>query len=189
MADHGIHPRGSYNDVFGYIPPDEDFNPEHPCTRTESMKYRGIVCNWVRSKLGVVGTEDAADWIIPYVDYATSRFNRNPGSGNDESSQEAVPVPLYELVYHDALVTTGGREPRAWLHANAPSMGRGPATNDADVRRQAALHRRVGLLEMTKHEFLDANRRRERTTFADGTTVTIDWDTKAVEIKPDVPRQ
>lgn len=33
---------------------------------------------------------------------------------------------------------------------------------------------RVALLEMTNHEFLDASRSKERRTFADGTTVTVD---------------
>ena len=37
---HGIHPEGSYENVFGYIPPDQDFNPEHPCTRMASMQAR-----------------------------------------------------------------------------------------------------------------------------------------------------
>ena len=188
MAEHGIRPQGSYNDVFGYIPPDQDFNPEHPCTRTESMKYRAAAFNWVRSNLGIVGTEDAADWTIPYVDYATSRFNRNPGSGNDATSQGAIEIPLYELVYHDAIVTTGaGGDLRSYLHANAPSLGRAGSQSDpAEVRRRAALHRRVGLVEMVNHEFLNAKRSTERTTFADGTTVTVDWDTKSAEIRPDV---
>jgi hypothetical protein len=50
----------------------------------------------------------------------------------------------------------------------------------------AALHKRLATVEMTGHEFLDKDRRRERTVFADGTTVTVDWNTKAVEIRPDV---
>jgi hypothetical protein len=49
-----------------------------------------------------------------------------------------------------------------------------------------ALHKRVGLLEMTRHEFLDANYRKERSTFADGTTVTVDWDSNSVRIEPDL---
>jgi hypothetical protein len=187
MAEHGIRPQGSYNDVFGYIPPDEDFNPEHPSTRTESMKSRAAVFNWVRSNLGISGTEDAADWTIPYADYATSRFNRNPGSGNDASAEGAIEVPLYELVYHDAIVTTGGADLRSFLHANAAGLGRAGSESDpTQVRRRAALHQRVGLVEMVNHEFLDQKRTRERTTFADGTTVTVDWDAKSVEIRPDV---
>ncbi|HEY3836573.1 MAG TPA: hypothetical protein VGL72_08375 [Bryobacteraceae bacterium] len=58
--------------------------------------------------------------------------------------------------------------------------------NSEQVRRLAALHKRVALLEMTNHEFLDADRRRERTTFGDGTTVTVDWQANTVEIKPDL---
>ncbi|MCW5982803.1 MAG: hypothetical protein KIT09_32235 [Bryobacteraceae bacterium] len=182
---HGIRPQGSYNDVFGYIPPDEDFNPEHPCTRTESMKYRAEALNWVRANLGISGTEDGADWIVPYVDYVTSRFNRNPGSGNDASSEGAIPVPLYDLVYHDALVTSGDGL-RAFLYGNAAHMGYQGEPNFDETRRLAALHKRIGMLEMVKHEFLDDARRRERTTFADGTTVTVNWDKNSVAIHPEL---
>ncbi len=191
IFEHGIHPQGAYDDVFGYIPPDQDFNPEHPSTRTESMKARALVLNWVRSHLGVVGVEDGADWIVPYADYATSRFNRNPSSGNDSTSQGAIVAPLYDLVYHDAIVTTDSPDDlRSFLYGHAPQVWRndGEAGSDS-LRRMAALHKRVGLLEMTNHEFLDAGRTRERTTFADGTTVTVDWQKKTVDIKPDLDLQ
>jgi phage baseplate assembly protein gpV len=42
----------------------------------------------------------------------------------------------------------------------------------------AALNQRLAPVEMTNHEFPDKDRQRERTTFADGTTVTVDWSTK-----------
>jgi len=50
------------------------------------------------------------------------------------------------------------------------------------------LEDRLALIEMTKHEFLDERGkfRRERTTFADGTTVTVDWDKESVDITPDL---
>ena len=54
------------------------------------------------------------------------------------------------------------------------------------IRQMAALHKRVALLEMTGHEFLDSNYRKERTTFADGTTVTVDWDAKTFKIEPEL---
>ncbi|HKE24723.1 MAG TPA: DUF5696 domain-containing protein [Bryobacteraceae bacterium] len=188
MFEHGIHPQGSYQDVFGYIPPDQDFNPDHPATRTDSMNARAAVFRWVAHHLGIVGTEAGSDWVVPYVDYTTSRFNRGSNTGTDPDHQDAIPVPLYELVYHDAVVTASSpNNLRAFLDGNAPQMGYGRTdANLDDARRLAALHKRVGLLEMTGHEFLDPGRRRERTTFADGTTVTVDWQTNTVEIKPDV---
>jgi hypothetical protein len=58
--------------------------------------------------------------------------------------------------------------------------------NLALIRQMAALHERLALMEMTKHEFLDKNYRKERTTFADGTTVTVDWDASTFEISPEL---
>ncbi len=39
---------------------------------------------------------------------------------------------------------------------------------------------------MTNHEFLDKALGKERSTFADGTAVTVGWDAKTADIKPDV---
>ena len=58
-------------------------------------------------------------------------------------------------------------------------------TDLQEVRRRMALHRRVGSLEMTNHEFPNEKLTRERTMFADGTTVTVDWNGKTVDIKPE----
>ncbi len=56
-----------------------------------------------------------------------------------------------------------------------------------------ALHRYrfadyLGLEEAsnTKHEFLNDARTQERTTFADGTTVTVDWERKTVAVAPEL---
>ncbi len=47
-----------------------------------------------------------------------------------------------------------------------------------------ALHKRVALLQMTNHEFLDKDYNKERSTFSDGTTVTIDKNAKTFDIEP-----
>jgi hypothetical protein len=176
MLEHGIKPRGVYLDVFGYIPPDQDFNPEHPVTRTDSLALRALCYRWVRNNLGLVGTEAGADWVVPYVDFGAS----NPGKGT------AIPVPLYQLVYHDAIVTpTSGL--LGFLYGGVPAVS--PGATDETIKavvRASSLHAKTGLLEMTNHEFLDSKYRKERTTFADGTTVTVDWDANTVDIKPDV---
>jgi hypothetical protein len=183
IAAHGVPLAGAYLDVFGYVPPDEDFNPQHPTTRTQAMRDRADCYNWVRARLGIVGTEAACDWTVPYADISSPI---GPG--------KCVDVPLFNLVYHDAIITT-------YRTGDKPSLLRGllngglPQTSDilgdlgkngALVRQMAALQVRLAHSEMTKHEFLDANYRKERTTFADGTTVTVDWDTENVVIAPAV---
>jgi hypothetical protein len=178
LFDHGIHPSGNYLDVFGYVPPDEDFNPEHPTTRTECMNERAKCFNWSRTHLGFVGTEAGCDWTVPYVDITSSIKPKGP-----------VPVPLYNLVYHDAImIPYDVNDLHGFLNAGVPQMGsRNSQPPPLDrVRRMAALHKRLALVEMTRHEFLDGARRKERTTFADGTTVTVDWDAESAKIEPDL---
>ena len=75
---------------------------------------------------------------------------------------------------------------RGILNGGVPELPITPTDEKtlALMRQMIALHRRVGLLEMTKHEFLDVNYRKERTTLADGTTVMVDWETNTFKISP-----
>ena len=185
--DHGIHPQGIYIDVIGYVPPDEDFNPEHPTTRSDAMRGQAEMLTWARHNLGVTATEAGSDWVVPYVDIV----NQSGSIG------KCVPLPLYQLVYHDAIITSygagrAGGEKNLLLGILCGGVPELPASETVGdetmslIKKMATLHKRIGLLEMTNHEFLDANRTRERTTFADGTTVTVDWNSKTVAIKPDL---
>ena len=39
---------------------------------------------------------------------------------------------------------------------------------------------------MTKHVFIAGDTKKERTTFSDGTTVTVDWSTSTYKIEPEL---
>jgi Family of unknown function (DUF5696) len=184
--EHGIQPQGIYIDVIGYVPPDEDFNAEHPTTRSDAMRGQAEMLQWSRQHLGVTATEAGADWVIPYVDIV----NQSGGAG------KCVPVPLYNLVYHDAVLVsygagrTGGEKNLLLgiLCGGVPELPVSANSNDAIqplIKKMAALHKRVALLEMTGHEFLNADRSVERTTFGDGTKVTVDWKASTVQIEPE----
>lgn len=177
LFDKGIYPQGSYLDVFGYVPPDEDFNPQHPSTRSDAILDRADCYNWVKNNLGIVGTEAACDWTIPYVDYSSPLQIR-----------DGIEVPLWDLVFHDAIFTTySPMDKRGTLYGGMPQLGGNPTINEnllLNLSQMMELHKRVALLEMTDHQFLDNNFRQERTTFSDGTTITVDWDKNSIEINP-----
>jgi len=189
LLDHGIRLRGAYLDVFSVVPPEECYQAEHPVTRTECLRYRGECLDFVRSYGGIVSSEEPSDWSVPHLDlvhHGPFALNPNPGRGK----AMGIPVPLFNLVYHDALLMPWSLDRGAWgipetdlgfLHALAngglPYLGLNPSAEELGrVRTVARLHARVARLEMTRHEFLDAARRRQQTTFADGTRVTIDLD-------------
>ena len=183
LFDRGIRTQGIYIDVIGYVPPDEDFNPEHPTSHSDAMRGQIAMMNWSRQNLGIVATEAGADWVIPYVDVINSS-----GGGS-----KAILVPLYHLVYHDAVIVSfGARDQKTLLQGllfgGVPELPITPPDEKSMVliSQMTALHKRVGMLEMTGHQFLDSNYRKERTTFADGTTVTVDWDLNSVKIEPEL---
>lgn len=178
LFDHRIRPAGSYLDVFGYVPPDEDFNPQHPTTRTDCLKERAKCFNWSRDHLGFVGTEAGCDWTVPFADISSPL-----------KAKGGIPVPLFNLVYHDAIMTPyDSNDLNGLLNAGVPQMSsRNPEQPPLEnVGRMAALHKRLALVEMMRHEFLDKDRRKERTTFADGTTITVDWDSQTAKIEPEL---
>ncbi len=197
LLSHGVKVRGAYLDVFAVVPPDECYNQEHPVSRVDCLKYRGYCLNFIRANGGVVSSEEPADWAIPHIDlvhHGPYALVPNPGRG----PAMGIPVPLFNLVYHDALLLPWSLGKGAWgipendlgyLHglANAglPYLSLRPGEKElVRVRTMSALHERVGLLEMTNHEFLDESFRKQRTTFADGTKVTVDLDRDTFEISP-----
>jgi len=66
---HGIHPDGSYLDVLATCP-DEDFNPEHPTTRTDAKRAMANCYIWAR-ELGDRRHRSGCDWTVPYTDYSS----------------------------------------------------------------------------------------------------------------------
>lgn len=200
LLNHGVKVRGAYLDVFAVVPPDECYNPEHPATRADCLEYRGMCLDFIRASGGVVSSEEPADWAIPHIDlvhHGPYALVPNPGHG----PAMGIPVPLFNLVYHDALLLPWSLGKGAWgipendlgyLHGLANAGLAYLSLNPGDeelvrVRMMCALNKRVGLVEMANHEFLDESHRKQRTTFADGTKVTIDLDDETFDISPKLP--
>jgi hypothetical protein len=193
----GVKLRGAYLDVFAVVPGDECYSPDHPVTRAESLKYRGECFNLIRDLEGIVSSEEPADWAMRYlhlVHHAPFALDPDPGRGPGMG----VPIPLHSLVYHDALVVPWSLTKGGWgipdadlgyLHALAnagvPYVSFKPdAAHLEQVRTVCALHRRLALVPMVRHEFLDQKYRRQKTSFQDGTTVEVDFETGKHIITP-----
>jgi len=197
LLENGIKLKGAYLDVFSVVTPEECYNPEHPMSRKDCMNYRAECFNFVRSKGGVISSEEAEDWSIPYIDLVHhSPFISDPKP--DGKSAFGIPIPLFSLVYHDALIIPWslGKEISssqgnnylylyALTAAGIPYLSVDPDADEMEkVKTLCALNKRVGLLEMANHQFIDGNYRKQRTTFSDGTIVTIDFDANTFEINP-----
>ncbi|OHB76188.1 MAG: hypothetical protein A2W31_05800 [Planctomycetes bacterium RBG_16_64_10] len=197
FAQHGVHVQGAYLDVFAVVPLEESAHPAHPLTRADCARYRRECFDLLRARGYVVSSEEPADYLVRslhLVHHGPYAIARGQGDG-----PVGIPAPLFSLVYHDAILLPwemgddGGwgipKGDAGWLHCllNGGLPYVTPADTAVQVARvqdALALARRVGLAELVNHEFLDASRRRQRTTFSDGTRVTVNFASKDYQIEP-----
>jgi hypothetical protein len=195
----GINIEGSYLDVFAVVELDECFNSNHLMTREQCAGYRRECLDYLTA-LGIIpSSEEVTDTILPsialchHAPFAVTSFE-------GKSDAVGVPVPLFNLVYHECVVVpwfgVGGelggwgiaRDDSAFLwgllcggtiyysaHETPENIGRGKIA--------LKLHEKTALSEMVKHEFIDGNYRRQRAVYADGSTVEIDLDAQRYEIR------
>lgn len=200
LKKNGIRLDGAYLDVFTCNEGDECADPMHRMTRRDCYELRSQCFAYLLSEGILSSSEEVSDWAVPnlvFCHYAPYEFMmKKPGS-----PKEGIPVPLYNLVYHDCVIQPWMMEKYeegedymlyALLNGGAPYLIRDAAYQNTDgafsgdvefdldekicrSREVAALHEKVGKCEMVSHEFPEGNYNIQRTTFSDGTQVTVDF--------------
>ena len=103
IMDNGIKLDCAYLDVFTCNEGDECSHPWHKMTRRECYEYRNACFEYLLSKGILPSSEEVNDWAIPslvFCHYAPYDFMLDrPGS-----PKKGIPVPLFNLVYHDCLI-------------------------------------------------------------------------------------
>lgn len=208
LAEHEIQLDCAYLDVFTCNEGDECDNPEHRMTRRECYEFRGKCFEYLLSKGILPSSEEVSDWAVPslvFCHYAPYEFMlEEPGK-----PKKGIPVPLYNLVYHDCVIQPWMMDKvseeedymlYALLNGGAPYLIRDaayPNTDgvfdegiefklEEDIRRckvVSELHERVAKCEMLRHEMLGGDPLLQRTTFSDGTQVTVDFRHQTYKIK------
>jgi hypothetical protein len=216
-------------DVMAAMDLFEDYHPEHTFSREQDMKFKREVFQYYNDKKLVLGTEHGNDWCADLVDYTEGALSGsfwwipgknktgwNPGhlqrpvSRDDFSSlylkygvDSANRIPLWQLVYHDSLVSTWywGDSP-GWFYEIAPEI-----TDLKDVQTvlygamplfwrdshrgydwsknkdrwlesyylTVKFHEAVFGEKMVSHEFLTADRLVQKTVLGNGATVTANF--------------
>lgn len=208
IMDNGIKMDCAYLDVFTCNEGDECSHPWHKMTRRECYEYRNACFEYLLSKGILPSSEEVNDWAIPslvFCHYAPYDFMLDrPGS-----PKKGIPVPLFNLVYHDCLIEPWMMDKvseeedymlYAVLNGGAPYLVRDGAYQNTDgsfaggveisiedqIKRckvVSDLHEKVAKCEMVRHEMVDGNPEVQRTTFADGTVVTVDFQAQTYQIR------
>jgi hypothetical protein len=208
----------------------ECFDDNHPLTRTSKRETNVEFLSYVRSLNLVTGGEHGRWWAVPQLDYIEGMMSggsyswpagylRRPKSKDQEFTEPSgrkLPkwseyekwgighqgrVPLWELVFHEGIVTTWywgdsndflleaapeitprkdafnilyGTMPMLW----ANKQGSWESARDVFLRtyrNTCKLHEAVAGTEMVSHEFVTPDRAVQRTRFSDGTQVIVNF--------------
>lgn len=208
----------------------ECYDPNHSLTRGEKRRCGVELLSYVRSLGLVMGGEHGIWWAVPQLDYIEGMMSGgstswpaghliHPKTKNDEFTSpwgqksgkwekyeqwgigQAYRVPLWELVFHDCIVSTWywgdasdflldaapevtpkkdaynvlyGTIPLLW----ANKEGGWRKARDVFLRtyrNTCKLHEAIATAEMLSHEFLTPDRAVQRTRFSDGTEAVVNF--------------
>lgn len=196
----GINIEAAYLDVFSVVELDECFNPAHPVTREQCAANRRKCLDILTDRGIIPSSEEVLDCILPsqvlchHAPYYTDWFG-----GGIEAHAVGWQIPLLNLVYHDCIVvpwigkkgTRGGwglagtdsGYAHAYLNGNPLYLSIEADKEEIDeVMAVCENAEKLSFTPMIKHEFLSTDRRIQRTTFSDGTKITVNFDTEEIEI-------
>lgn len=200
----------------------EDYHPNHSFGRAGDKEYRTQLLQYARSFGIVIGGEHPKAWAAPLLDYGEGNMSgpywwKSPKPGQlqpyaDKAEippdflkyglDNAVRVPLWELVFHEGLVSTWyWGDSNGWMYGIWPELSE---TKDAAnilygtpplmwadhlcygwnrnrVRFLQTYHNichfteAVQFEEMTSHEFLGAGHLLQRTRFGNGAVAVVNF--------------
>lgn len=210
LADLNICVEGAYLDVFSIVLGDECFHKEHRITRTESIAYRAKCFESVRKRGLICCSEEPGCLMVDHIDLVHhAPYNVVP---QDRGIALGIPVPVFNLIYHDCVfVPWGTDETGGWgipngeagevhcaLNAQTPYFNGfigthmetvGDIVSDnilreriEKVKRLCEIQERLYNKEMLKHEFLSKDKKMQRCTYSDGTSIVADFINNRYEV-------
>lgn len=88
----------------------ECFDPKHPLTRLDDMKWKQALSDYAREVFGIFGSECGREWAIPHSDFfegftgVSGTYYHNKDLAKNVGG---TVVPLFELVYRDCIAMYG----------------------------------------------------------------------------------
>jgi hypothetical protein len=88
----------------------ECFDPDHPLSRWDDMKWKQALSDYAREQFGIFGSECGREWAIPHSDFFEGLTGVSGHAYHDAGLEEklgASVVPLFEIVYRDCIAMYG----------------------------------------------------------------------------------
>jgi Family of unknown function (DUF5696) len=180
--------RAMYIDTTSAVQTYQSFEPGKLQQRTDDVANKAGLLRFYKECGVVLGSEEGADFAIPYIDWCENRHERSAGES----------IPLWPLVFHDAVVSgryTGstwagavaaGNDYPSWLldmlwgYAALSEVGPFEKRSAAYERMRAtrqldAWFATISTDAMDDHAFLSSDGTLERTQFSSGRSIIVNF--------------
>jgi hypothetical protein len=168
----------------------ENYEKGNLMTRADDERYKIEFMKFFKDQKQILGSEETADFGIPYVDYLESRHTRKAGET----------IPLWSLVFHDCVMNARyvddtnmkvnekpHLEDMLWGYFILFRMG---IWGQKEWRSQKEFFQsslpadewfgQIATAKMTNHEFLTENFQLEKTTFSNGKSITVNFSKEPI---------
>ncbi|MFC1537705.1 DUF5696 domain-containing protein, partial [Gemmatimonadota bacterium] len=164
----------------------ECYDPRHPLTRNENREALAEIFQYFKDQGVLLTIEHHNDWVLPWIVSARTRTAHDVAYGVDRAGRvRGVPVPLWQLAFHDCTYVNGDNFLYRLLWGAKASM-RLPVPQDQaridGVLLLTKLHRAIGWDEMVSHRFLSEDYKVQETTFSSGAKVWVDFNNRQYKI-------
>jgi hypothetical protein len=159
--------------------------------RAEDLANKKNLLSFFKECGVVLGSEEGADFAIPYLDWCENRHEREPGES----------IPIWPLVFHDAIVScryTADPIPRGFDDSPADKgyprwlldmlWGYAPLTQLENFEQRAKTYERIRATRhvsawfaanatdsMDEHAFINSDRTLERTQFSSKRSIIVNF--------------
>ena len=186
-----LAPAKIYSDTITAMYLDESFAADRTLSRARDLAGKLELMRFFKSAGVILASEEGADFGGSVLDTADTSHRRH-------CTAESVSIPLWPLVYHDAMLCGRHNSTPADMQSPTPwhvtnllwgyyTMWRVPNAVQwrdgfAETLFVEEFNRRTALDAMTQHRFLDADMQVEQTEFASGARVVANFSANPVDL-------
>jgi hypothetical protein len=175
IIDQHVKLNATYQDVLTAIPLEECYDQRHPVTRSQCREARASIARYYRELGWLITSESAADWAVADLDSMHVHWARLKPGVNGEPL--GIPVPLFSLVFHDAILMASQSTPAA-ICALA-----GMNTYHPEDRIIRKIQKQAGYMPLTAHHLLSDDGQEQESVFGDALSVRVNLASGKYSIK------
>ncbi|MDZ7341865.1 MAG: DUF5696 domain-containing protein, partial [candidate division KSB1 bacterium] len=192
-----LHPQAMFLDTVTAAKLLQSFEPGNTLTRLQDRELKSEILKFYFDQRPLVGSEEGADFGVPYCHWFENRHERKPGET----------IPLWSLVFHDAafaaryITFTQNKPYPKWLedmlwgylllfsmrpefgqvgnHSSDQTVGFAPTRMDEAIFSMTfhvdRWHEQIGMTAMESHRFINDNPDLEETVFSNGKRIIVNF--------------